>query len=164
MSTTTPPASSNPNGCVDYRRPDLTRYPPRSPRVRLGGFAHLPRLLDKTRAAAAGTIGLYEYGAMMDRHFLTFTGIDATSFLEAVKSGKSDSEMLQWVMVRLTPQRTPSEIAQWSSWLESLGPGTASGHAWLAERINSYGPKRDDIRTYCEHLDLDDYVSFGGIA
>jgi hypothetical protein len=45
-----------------------------------------------------------------------------------------------------------------------LGPGDAEGHAWLAERINSYGPNRDDVRTYCEHLDLDDYVSFGGIG
>jgi hypothetical protein len=147
---------------IHFHRPDLTQHPPRSPRVRLGGFAHLPRLLDKARAAAAGTNGLYEYGAMMDRHFFAFAGINAAAFLEAVKTGKSDGEMLHWVMAQLNPQRTPSEISQWSSWLESLGPGSASGHAWLAERIGGYGPKRDDIRTYCEHLDLDDYVSFGG--
>ena len=147
---------------IDYRRPDLTQHPPRSPRVRLGGFVHLPRLLDKARAFAAGTNGAYVYEAMMDRHFFAFTGIDAAAFLEAAKSGKSDTEMLGWVMEHLNPRREPSEIVQWSSWLEALGPGSAQGHAWLAERISSYGPKRDDVRTYCEHLDLDDYVSFGG--
>ena len=41
---------------IDYRHPDLTQHPPRSPRVRLGGFAHLPRLLDKARAFAAGRL------------------------------------------------------------------------------------------------------------
>jgi hypothetical protein len=147
---------------IDYRHPDLTQHPPRSPRVRLGGFAHLPRLLDKARAFAAGTNGAYVYDAMMDRQFLSFTGIEAAALLEAVKTGRSDGEMLAWVMEHLNPGRTASEIAQWSSWLESLGPGSAQGHAWLADRIKDYGPKREDVRTYCEHLDLDDYVSFGG--
>jgi hypothetical protein len=70
--------------------------------------------------------------------------------------------MLAWVMEHLSPARTPAEIGQWSAWLEALGPGSAKGHAWLAERIAGYGPNRDDVRTYCEHLDLDDYTSFGG--
>ena len=147
---------------IDYRQPDLTQHPPRSPRVRLGGFAHLPRLLDKARATAAGKNGLYVYAAMMDRQFFSFTGIDSAAFLDAVKTGKTDGEMFAWVLEHLNPVRTQSEIVQWSSWLETLGPGGAQGHAWLAERISGYGPNREDVRTYCEHLDLDDYVSFGG--
>lgn len=130
--------------------------------MRLGGFAHLPRLLDKARAFAAGRQGLYEYGAMMDRHFFAFTGIAADQFLEEVKLGRSDGEMLKWVMANLRPPRQPSEIVQWSNWFELIGPATAKGHAWLAGKLKENGPDRDDIRTYCEHLDLDDYVSFGG--
>lgn len=149
---------------IDYRHPDLTQHPPRSPRVRLGGFTHLPRLLDKGRAFAAGKNGLYVYGAMMDRHFFAFTGIDAAAFLEAVKTGNGDNEMLVWVMEHLNPRRSPSEIVQWSSWYEALEPGGAQGHAWLAGRIGSYGPSRDDIHTWCEHLDVDDYTSFGGAS
>lgn len=147
---------------LNYAQPDLTQHPPRSPRVRLGGFAQLPRLLDKARATAAGKNGEYVYGAMMDRHFFAFTGIDAALFLSAVQKHKSDTEMLGWVMDQLRPARGPAEIVQWSNWLETIGPGDAYGHAWLAERINGYGPHRTDIRTYCEHLDLDDYASFGG--
>jgi len=147
---------------INYAQPDLTQHPPRSPRARLGGFAHLPRLLDKARATLAGKSGDYVYGAMMDRQFFEFTGIDAAGFLEAVKTGKSDTEMLGWVIEHLVPQRGPSEIALWSVWLEAHAPGSASGHTWLAGRINAYGPQREDVRTYCEHLDLDDYVSFGG--
>ena len=44
---------------TDFSAPDLTQHPPRSVRVRLGGFAHLPRLLDKARAFAAGKQGSY---------------------------------------------------------------------------------------------------------
>ncbi|HYG33426.1 MAG TPA: DUF5069 domain-containing protein [Clostridia bacterium] len=147
---------------INYHLPDLSQHPPRSPRVRLGGFAHLPRLLDKARATVAGKLGLYEYGAMMDRHFFAFTGIDAGAFLEAIKSGKTDGEMLKWVQENSRPARQPHEILQWSDWLESIGPATATGHAWLADKITGYGPAREDVQTYCEHLDLDDYVSFGG--
>lgn len=39
--------------------PDLTQRPPRSPRVRLGGYAMLPRLLDKARASLTGKTGEY---------------------------------------------------------------------------------------------------------
>jgi hypothetical protein len=132
--------------------------------VRLGGFAHLPRLLDKARAVIAGTQGAYQYDTLMDRHFFAFAGIGPQAFLDAVRAGKSDSEMLEWVLGEMKPRRQPDEIAQWSTWLESIGPSTAKGHAWLAERITGYGPNRGDIQTYCEHLDLDDFVSFGGKA
>lgn len=147
---------------INYRSPDLTQHPPRSPRVRLGGFTHLPRLLDKARAFAVGKHGVYEYGAMMDRHFFAFTGIDAGVFLEEVKKGRSDAEMLKWVASNSRPPRQACEVAQWSDWLESIGPATAKGHEWLAGKIKAYGPEREDIQTYCEHLDIDDYVSFGG--
>jgi hypothetical protein len=149
---------------LDYRHPDLTRHPPRSPRVRLGGFAHLPRILDKARASVSGQNGLYEYGTMLDQHFFTFTGIDMTAFLDQVAKQKSDGEILQWVLQRMSPPRAPAEIQQWSQWLESLGPASATGHAWLAERISGYGPQREDISSYFDHLDLDDYVAFGGLA
>jgi hypothetical protein len=119
-------------------------------------------LIDKARAFATGKHGLYEYGAMMDRHFFAFTGIDAGAFLEEVKKGKTDLEMLRWVTSNLRPHRLPCDIAQWSAWLESLGPATANGHQWLAGKMGEYGPERDDVQTYCEHLDIDDYVSFGG--
>ncbi len=36
--------------------PDLTQRPPRSPRVRLGGYVILPRMLDKGRATINGKL------------------------------------------------------------------------------------------------------------
>jgi hypothetical protein len=139
---------------------DLTQFPPRSPRVRLGGFAHLPRLLDKARASAAGKAGDYHYNCPLDRHFFDFTGLDHEALLAEVKKGSSDSAMLAWV--RAGTRRTAAEILAWSHWLEDLGPGGKDGHAWFAEMIGTLAPERDDIRSFSDLLDLDDYVTFGG--
>jgi hypothetical protein len=48
--------------------PNLTERPPRSPRVRLGGYVILARMLDKGRATLAGNAGEYEYNRPMDKH------------------------------------------------------------------------------------------------
>jgi hypothetical protein len=41
--------------------PDLTKRAPRSPRCRLGGYALLPRMLDKGRAEIAWTNGEFPF-------------------------------------------------------------------------------------------------------
>ena len=145
---------------MNYSAPDLKQHPPRSVRVRIGGFAHLGRLLDKARAFAAGKNGEYNYNCPLDRLFFEFTGIDHEAMLAQIKTGKSDTEMLGWV--RANTKRTPAEIWSWSQWLEQNGPGGAGGHEWMAESIKAAAGDRDDIRAFADLLDLDDYVSFGG--
>ena len=46
---------------INYSKPDFTQHPPRSVRVRIGGYAHLARLLDKARATLAGKAAEYHY-------------------------------------------------------------------------------------------------------
>lgn len=145
---------------LNLSAPDLTQHAPRSPRVRLGGYVHLPRLLDKARAVIAGKNAGYHYNCPLDKHFFGFTGIDADAMLAAIKSGKSDAEMIAWV--RENTKRLPSEIAAWSTWLSAHGVGGVDGHAWFADVIKTNGAERDDIQTFFDLLDLDDYVSFGG--
>ena len=145
---------------INYSAPNLTLHPPRSARVRLGGFAHLPRLLDKARAELAGKNGPYKYNCPLDKHFFAFTGLDAEAMLAEIKQGGADSQMLAWV--RDNTKRLPGEIHAWSAWLEQHGPGGAGGHEWMAETIKAGAGDRDDVRTFFDLLDLDDYVSFGG--
>lgn len=149
---------------ITYSSPDLTQHPPRSPRTRLGGFVHLPRLLDKARAFAAGRIGEYVYPCPLDKRFFSFVGIDPDAFLAAVKSGKGDTAMLAWVTENTRPARPVWEIEAWSHWLEALGPGDVKRHAGFAEDIGELAPGREDIRTNFDRLELDDYISFGGKA
>lgn len=149
---------------INYSAPDLAQHPPRSPRVKLGGFVHLPRLLDKARAAAAGKLGEFIYPCPLDNRFFAFTGLAADALLAEAKTGKSDTEMLAWVMGNLSPKRQPWEIKAWSDYLTALSPGDIQRHKVFAEHIEKLGPGRDDIVTYFDRLDLDDYVSYFGKA
>jgi len=147
---------------LNLSNPDFTQHPPRSPRVRLGGFVHLPRLLDKARAEVAGKNAEFHYNCPLDRHFFDFTGIDHAALLAEVKTGKTDDELLAWVMTHTA--RGPSEIQAWSGWLSQHAPGSKDGHGWFAESLTKLAPERRDIVTFFDLLDLDDYISYGGKA
>jgi len=149
---------------INYTSPDLAQHPPRSPRVKLGGFVHLPRLLDKARAAAHGTLGEFVFPCPLDQRFFAFTGLNAEAILAEVKLGRSDTEMLAWVMTHSSPARQPWEIAAWSDYFSNLSAGDARRHTMFAETIQSLAPAREDIVTYFDRLDLDDYVSYNGKA
>jgi hypothetical protein len=145
---------------IKFSQPNLKKHPPRSVRVRLGGYAHLPRLLDKARAVIAGKGGDFHYNCPLDRHFFAFTGISHVKMLTVIKRLKSDTEALAWV--NKNTKRLPQEIAAWSAWLEQHGPGGSDGHAWIAETLKKIAPKRTDVHSFADLLDLDDYVSYGG--
>ncbi|MFI5335775.1 MAG: DUF5069 domain-containing protein [Opitutales bacterium] len=147
---------------ISYQHSDLTQHPPRSPRIRLGGYVHLPRLLDKARAHLAGKLGEYNWNCPLDQRFLTFTGLNADALLAEVRAGRNDSEILAWVTATQQQARSPWEILAWSDWLEHLAPGDAKRHAAFSESIAKLAPRREDIQTAFDRLDLDDYASFGG--
>lgn len=149
---------------INYHKPDLTQHPPRSPRVRLGGFAHLPRLIDKARATLAGTNGDYHYDCAMDAHFWEFTGLNAEAFLAEVKTGKCDYDLLTYVMAKIQPKRTKNEIIAWSAWLENRPPMAPEGRAFFNQLHTAVGPRREDIANWFDLLDLEDFVSFGGYS
>lgn len=147
---------------MNFHAPDLTQAPPRSPRVRLGGFVHLPRLIDKARATLAGTNGEYHFNCSMDEHLWTFTGINPDAFLAEVKTGKCDYDLLTYVMAHAQPKRSTSEIVAWSAWFEQRPPSATEGRAYFNQVHQSIGPRREDVGTWMELLDLEDFVSFGG--
>ena len=82
--------------------------------------------------------------------------------LAEIKSGKTDVEVLTWL--NANTKRQPYEVLAWSAWLEQLGPGDAEGHEWIAGVIKGTKSAREDIRTFAEMLDLDDFISYGGKA
>ena len=144
--------------------PDLTKFPPRSPRVRLGGYVILPRCLDKGRATLAGKNGEYHYNCPLDQRFLEFAGIDAEALTKELAAGKSDGEILEWINANAKHKRTEVEIAIWSRLAEKRVPGDVESRDYFNGMQKTVGPKREDITTWFDLLDLDDYVSFGGKA
>lgn len=141
----------------------MTQRPPRSLRCRLGGYASLPRMLDKGRATVAGTNGEFNYDCPIDQHILNFLGIDAAALREQLATGLGDGEILEWVNANAQHKRTPWEIEQWSDYMQRRGPDSdAETLEFFTERVGSFSKTREDIKTWADLLDLDDYVTFGG--
>ena len=144
------------------KAPDLAQRAPRSPRVRLGGFTILPRVLDKARATLAGTNGDYKFNNPLDNVLFSFAGVSAEDLLAQVKTGAGDFEMGQWLNAQA--RKAPHEIAAWSAWTETFVEPDAETLEWLAGRVKELDGRRADIAAVFDYLDLDDYLSFGGQA
>jgi hypothetical protein len=148
---------------ANFSAPDLAAHPPRSPRVRLGGFVILPRILDKGRAEIAGTAGEYHYNCPLDRHWFEFAGIDAGAMKVELARGTGDGEMLAWIAAHSATRRTAWEIASWSSYHDHRCPESSEGREFFAESLDG-AEHRDDIATWFDLLDFDDFRTFGGKA
>ena len=143
--------------------PDLTIRPPRSSRCRLGGFAILPRMLDKGRAVLAGTNGEYHYDCPHDQHLINFLGFDPGALREQLALGKGDGEILEWLLANSRHKRHPWEIEQWSDYQAKRAPDSDEETlSAFAKRVGSFTKTREDIKSWVDLLDLDDYVTFGG--
>lgn len=141
---------------------DLTRRPPRSPRVRLGGYAILPRAIDKGRATVKGTQGEYNYDCPTDQQFFEFVGVSPTDFKMQIEAGLGDGELLAWVEANATHKRLPHEIAAWSHYVENRVPSLPESREFFQEVHKTIALARGDIGTWFDLLDLDDYASYGG--
>ena len=133
--------------------------------MRLGGYIMLARIVDKGRAELAGTAGEYKYNNPMDRHWFRFTGITPEALKAELAKGKGDGEILAWIMEQAPNKREPWEIQQWSAYHSERGPdGDVETLEFFAERVGALSKTREDVKTWFDYLDLDDYVSFGGKA
>jgi len=70
---------------------------PRPGRQEADGFMWLWRVFDKARAAADGTIHDYIYPCPMDRGVFERWGITPAQFEEALRTRRSDAEILAWL-------------------------------------------------------------------
>ena len=142
---------------------DLTQRPPRSFRVRLGGFVILARMLDKGRATLAKQNGEYNYNSATDQRLVTFLNFDHKALLKELTADKGDGEILEWIQSHSKTSRAPWEIEAWSAFMEKRGPDSdAETLVFYTEYLGKLSKTREDAKTWFEAIELDDYVSFGG--
>jgi hypothetical protein len=141
---------------------DLTKRPPRSTRARLGGYVLLPRIIDKARAVAAGTNGEYNYACPLDMEFFEFTSVDPQAFKKQIDAGLGDGALLAWVQKNAGTKRSPHEINLWSRYQEDRTPSGVEMREYFNQAQKEVAPGREDISTWFDWLDLDDYASYGG--
>jgi hypothetical protein len=133
---------------------DLRKNYPRSPREKLAGYVHLPRMIDKCRASLAGTEGDYIYPCPMDQRLLDFAGITAKQFSKAV-SEKDDPVVAEWFTKTAKPHST-AEVEQWNEKFLTRGPDTEEKKAYFRQQLDAIDPTRTDITSWADLLDLDE--------
>lgn len=74
---------------------DLRKSFPRSMRVKLEAYVHLPRMIDKCRAVLAGAEGEYIYPCPMNHRLMDFADITAEQFTVAVKRSPTDEGVIE---------------------------------------------------------------------
>jgi hypothetical protein len=119
-------------------------------------------MLDKGRATLAGKNGEYHYACPMDQRLLEFLGINPEMLKKELD--KSDGEILEWIHKNAASKRSPEEIAAWSALQEQRTPADVETREFFNGLHKAAAPKREDIVTWFDLLDVDDFASFGGKA
>ena len=133
---------------------DLRKAYPRSPREKLAGYVHLPRMIDKCRATLTGTEGDYIYPCPMDQRLLDFAGITAKQFSKAVQE-MDDAAVGEWFR-KTANQHSAAEIEQWNDKFLTRGPDTEEKKAYFEQQRDAIDPSRTDITSWADLLDLDE--------
>jgi hypothetical protein len=136
---------------------------PRSPKMLLGGIAHLGRLIDKIRLRNAGQILDYNYITVgFDKYLVNFLGIDAKTFEQQVLAGGTDEELLVWVKVNGS-KPSDQEIAQWTQGLLASGPKDEAARGRFQGRLQEIASKRGvpvsslpSVTTWADVIELDE--------
>ena len=97
---------------------NLTKEAPRSPRIRVGGYAILGRTIDKCRALVAGNIGEYHFDCPLDNTLFGFKGVKGADFKAQIENGASDQQMAEWLDAN-GEKKTPDEIKRWGEEVEA---------------------------------------------
>lgn len=134
---------------------DLRTGFPRSMRVRLEGYVHLARMIDKCRAVLAGTEGEYIYPCPMDVRLLDFAGITADEFTEAVNANPDDEGVIRWF--RAQARRVPAvELDAWNEMMLRRGPSTPEKQAYFDKCRDAVDPSRTDLSSWADLQDLEE--------
>jgi Domain of unknown function (DUF5069) len=135
----------------------MQKLHPRSPYEKLGGYVHLPRLIDKAKLHRRGLLNGYNYKTVgFDKHLLTFLKVDGDAFEEAVNHLEADETILKWVRENGAKHSTEA-IEQWNEAMISRHPDTAAKKARFTHFLKeSGGDGRKDIRTYFDLIEFDE--------
>jgi len=124
-------------------------------RVKMAGYVHLARMIDKCRAVLAGSKGEYIYPCPMDDRLMEFAGITADQFTAAVKANSSDDLVEKW-FTRIVNTHTPAELEAWNRMMLSRGPSTLKKQEYFNTLRDTVDPSRTDLTAWADLQDLEE--------
>jgi hypothetical protein len=137
---------------------DLKKEAPRSPRIRVGGYAILGRTIDKCRALVAGDIGEYHFDCPLDNMLFVFKGVNGDDFKAQIEPGASDQEIIEWLN-RSGENKTPAQIKLWSEKVEASSlHDDLEKREFFIEQTRKLGLDPEKTTTF-DWLEVDDRIS-----
>ena len=135
----------------------MQKLRPRSPYDKLGGYVHLPRLIDKARLHRKGLLDGYNYKTVgFDKHLLAFLKIKGDAFEEIANEFDDDDKILEWVDNNAV-KHSAEEIEHWNSAMIARHPDTAAKKARFLHFLKEAGGAgRKDITTYFDLIEFDE--------
>lgn len=127
---------------------DLSATPPRRWTEELGGIRWLPRLIDKSRAAIAGSLGDYLYGqSPIDRGLLRAFGLTYRDFTGIVRAAGDDDGKVLAALER----RVPEGVERAREWSEHL-PSRHRLFLFLIDLDDGYNVALQPVRGFVRML------------
>ena len=113
---------------------DLTKDYPRSPNDMLAGIVSLPRMIDKTRADAEGTLGEYDVDCPHDKPVLAFLGVDFAAFAAKLKENGDRYDLI-------TVPGAPHAVTAWGKFEPNFADKLTD---WLRKNLvaHRFRPRR----------------------
>jgi hypothetical protein len=136
---------------------------PRSPKLLLGGLAHLGRLIDKIHLRHAGQIQDYNYlTAGFDKSLLELLGLNGEAFECRVLEGGTDDDIVRWVNCHASPL-SEKDIQQWNDRIFTSSPQDDGTRQRFQARLSDIAAKRGvsvnalpSVSTWADVIELDE--------
>jgi uncharacterized protein DUF5069 len=136
---------------------------PRSPKVLLGGMAHLARFIDKVRMRHAGLIQDYNYITVgFDKYLLDLLQVKPEELEKVVLQGGSDDDILAWVKAHARPL-TAEDLRQWNERILHSEPKDDAARQRFQARRAEIAAKRGvplgqlpPTTTWADNIELDE--------
>ena len=133
---------------------NLAKESPRSPREKIADLVHLPRMIDKARAAQQKTLGEYTYPCPLDEIMLTFLRVDSDTFQKKACTETEDA-LSSWV-VSQSKNRSMGDKDAVNNRILNGQPDSPEKWDYFHEILNSINPSKTDITTWVDLIDLEE--------
>lgn len=134
---------------------DLSKAPPRGPKLQLDGLAMLPRTIDKLRATLpGGNPGVYKIEGFSKR-LLDTIAVSEDDLRDAVRDAKSDDDVVEW----LRDHADTSKYEEFTQYISKRSLDDVKDKAAFMERYPIL-KRRPDIYYLADMLEADDAEMF----
>ena len=133
---------------------NLTLEFPTSPREQIAGLVHVPRMIDKARAARQNTLGEYVYPCPMDKIMLEFLKVDPDTFQEQACTS-ADGTLAAWVALQCRDASSVDKETVNQKILKAQ-PDTPEKQKYFQGLRDSVDFSRTDITTWADLIDLEE--------